>query len=57
MRIINERTLVILAMFFAITCCLVSAMALGTPVAVDGINQVIAYLGIDWEMPLPSQFK
>lgn len=54
---INESTLVLLAIFLAITICFLSAMTFGVPFFVDQINQLFINAGIDFEMPLPAQFQ
>lgn len=54
---ISESTLILAAIFLAVTVCFLSAMAFGVPFLINQINQLFINADIDFEMPLPTQFQ
>ena len=54
---ISTDNLILAVFFLAIACCFLAAMAFGTPLAVEKVNEFFTYLGFDFVLPLPAQFQ
>lgn len=54
---ISTDNLILAVFFLAIACCFLAAMAFGTPLAVEKVNEFFTYIGFDFVLPLPAQFQ
>ena len=53
----STDNLILTVFFLAIACCFLAAMAFGTPLAAEKVNEFFTYIGFDFALPLPTQFQ
>lgn len=54
---ISTDNLILAVFFLTITYCFLVAMTFGTPLALEKVNELFAYIGFDFALPLPTQFR